>query len=58
MSKKRIAAIDIGSNAPKMMIAEEGPDGRPRIIETLRATLSLGVDTYNNQIISESSMSR
>ncbi len=58
MEKKRIAAIDIGSNAPKMLIAEQGPKGKPRVIETLRATLSLGIDTYNNGVISEESMSR
>ncbi len=58
MEKKRIAAIDIGSNAPKMLIAEQGEKGKPRVIETLRATLSLGVDTYNNGVISEESMSR
>lgn len=58
MKKKRIAAIDIGSNSPKMMIAEAGPDGKPVIIETLRGTLSLGTDTYNDQVISEERMSR
>lgn len=56
MPKKRIAAIDIGSNAPKMMIAEQGPEGKPIIIESIRANLALGVDTYNTHYISEDSM--
>ena len=55
---KRIAAIDIGSNAPKMMIAEAAEDGRPRVIETIRGTLSLGSDTYKNQAISEERLNR
>ncbi len=58
MQRKHIAAIDIGSNAPKLMIADAGKDGKPRVLETIRATLSLGIDTYNNQVISEESMSR
>lgn len=56
MSKKRIAAIDIGSNAPKLMIAEKGKDNRPKIIESVRANLALGVDTYNYHVISEESL--
>ncbi len=56
MPKRRIAAIDIGSNAPKMMIAEADANGKPRIVESLRANLALGVDTYNTHFISEESM--
>lgn len=58
MKKSRIAAIDIGSNSPKMMISEAGEDGRPRIIETIRGTLSLGIDTYNQQAVSEERLVR
>ena len=56
MASTRIAAIDIGSNAPKLFIAEKGKDGKPKIVESVRANLSLGVDTYNNQVISEESI--
>ncbi len=56
MPKKRIAAIEIGSNAPKMLIAQAGLNGKPKVIEPLRATLALGVDTYNTQLITEESM--
>ncbi len=56
MAVKRIAAIDIGSNAPRLMIAELRDNSLPKVIDSVRATLSLGVDTYNNNHISEASI--
>ena len=57
MAVEIIAAIDIGSNAPRPMIAEKGKNNEPRVIESLRANLSLGTDTYNKQVISEDKLS-
>lgn len=57
MSIKRVAAIDIGSNAPRLLIAELKEDSLPVVIDSIRATLSLGVDTYNENHISENSLS-
>jgi exopolyphosphatase / guanosine-5'-triphosphate,3'-diphosphate pyrophosphatase len=40
------AAIDIGSNLIRMVIAEVGADGSIRTIDTLQRTVRLGHDTY------------
>lgn len=54
--RKLIAAIDVGSNALTMKIAQAGQDGKPQVIDTVRGNLALGIDTYNNQVISLESL--
>lgn len=58
MARRRlIAAIDVGSNALTMKVAQTDKKGRPQVIDTVRGNLALGIDTYNNQVISDESLS-
>ena len=53
---KKIAAIDIGSNAVRMLICYVIPSGKEYIFQKnsyLRLPLRLGEDSFNNGIISE-----
>ena len=43
---KTVAAIDVGSNSLRMVIAEVLPDGRIEILEQLRRAVRLGRDTF------------
>ncbi len=43
---KTVAAIDVGSNAIRMAIAEVLPDGRIEVLERLRREIRLGQDTF------------
>jgi exopolyphosphatase/guanosine-5'-triphosphate,3'-diphosphate pyrophosphatase len=43
---KMVAAIDVGSNSLRMVIAEVLPDGRIEILEQLRKAVHLGRDTF------------
>jgi len=43
---KTAAAIDVGSNALRMVIAEVSPDGRIEIVERLQRAVRLGQDTF------------
>jgi exopolyphosphatase/guanosine-5'-triphosphate,3'-diphosphate pyrophosphatase len=43
---KTVAAIDVGSNALRMVIAEVLPDGRIEIVERLQRAVRLGQDTF------------
>src|SRR4030042_192603 len=43
---KTVAAIDVGSNALRMVIAEVAPDGRIEIVERLQRAVRLGQDTF------------
>ena len=43
---KTVAAIDVGSNSLRMVIAEATSDGRIEILETLRRAVRLGRDTF------------
>ena len=40
------AAVDVGSNAIRMVIAEVLPDGRIEILERLQRAVRLGQDTF------------
>ena len=41
-----VAAIDVGSNALRMVIAEVSPDGQIEILERLQRAVRLGQDTF------------
>lgn len=51
MSNRRVAAIDIGSNAIRMMIAQEQSTGF-KVIKKMRAPVRLGHDVFLNGFIS------
>ena len=42
---KTVAAIDVGSNALRMVIAEVLPDGRFEVLERLHRAVHMGQDT-------------
>jgi len=43
---KTVAAIDVGSNALRMVIAEVPPDGRVEVVEQLQRAVRMGQDTF------------
>jgi len=43
---KTVAAIDVGSNAVRMVIAEVLPDGRIEVLERLQRAVRMGQDTF------------
>jgi exopolyphosphatase/guanosine-5'-triphosphate,3'-diphosphate pyrophosphatase len=43
-----IAAIDVGSNALRLAVAEILPDGRPNVVETSREAVRLGHDVFSS----------
>lgn len=54
---RRVSAIDIGSNAIRMMIAElDGVHGQLKIIKKFRAPVRLGHDVFTSGTISEHTM--
>jgi len=54
----RCAAIDIGSNAVRLLIAEQGSSGRLRTLTDLRFPLRLGQDTFSKGYITKDSRER
>ena len=53
---KTVAAIDVGSNALRMVIAEVSPDGTTDILERLRRAVRLGQDTFRRGRLGGKSM--
>ena len=51
-----IAAIDVGSNAIRLLIGKVDENGQSKSLESLRVSVRLGKDTFQNGIISEASM--
>ncbi|MGB8213383.1 MAG: Ppx/GppA phosphatase family protein [Anaerolineales bacterium] len=51
-----IAAIDVGSNAIRLLIGKVDENGQSESLESLRVSVRLGKDTFQNGIISEASM--
>lgn len=43
---KTVAAIDVGSNAVRMAVAEVAPDGHIEVLERLQRAVRLGQDTF------------
>lgn len=57
MEGRRVAAIDIGSNAMRLLIAEE-VEGKLRTIENDRGAVRLGADVFNSGTLSDNTISR
>ncbi len=53
---KTVAAIDVGSNSLRMVIAEVLPDGRINVLERLQRAVRLGQDTFRRGRLSAPSM--
>ncbi len=54
----RLAAIDVGSNALRMQVAELLPGFVLKPIKTIRSSVRLGRDVFANQTISDGTMKR
>ncbi len=52
-SQKLLAAIDIGSSAIRMDIAEVGADGQAHVLESLKKGVQLGKDAFTNGHLGE-----
>ena len=53
---KTVAAIDVGANAVRMVIAEVLPDGRIEVIERLQRAARLGQDAFRRGRLGAASM--
>lgn len=53
-----IAAIDVGSNALRMVIGRENSEGTLEIIENLRLPVRLGKDAFSSRIFTEDTMKK
>ncbi len=53
---KTVAAIDVGSNALRMVVAEVLPDGTTNTLERLRRAVRLGQDTFRRGRLGSKSM--
>lgn len=53
-----VAAIDVGSNAIRMIIADVGRGGRSKIVENLRVPIRLGQDVFTSGSISDNTTER
>ncbi|MEX0908613.1 MAG: hypothetical protein WDZ58_02515, partial [Gemmatimonadaceae bacterium] len=52
----RIAAIDIGSNSIRQIVADVGKDGSIRVVDEMKAAPRLGAGTRGTKRIDESRM--
>ncbi|MGD0896328.1 MAG: Ppx/GppA phosphatase family protein [Thermoguttaceae bacterium] len=55
-SAKTVAAIDVGANAMRMVIAEVLPDGRIEVLEQLQRAVRLGQDAFRRGRLGAASM--
>jgi exopolyphosphatase/guanosine-5'-triphosphate,3'-diphosphate pyrophosphatase len=55
-ASRTVAAIDVGSNAVRMVIAEVLPDGRTEVLERLHRAVRLGQDTFRRGRLGGQSM--
>jgi exopolyphosphatase/guanosine-5'-triphosphate,3'-diphosphate pyrophosphatase len=53
---KTVAAIDVGSNAIRMAIAQVLPDGRVEVLERLQRAVRMGQDTFRRGRLGSQSM--
>ena len=51
-----VAAVDIGTNSLRMVIAEVTPDGRTEVLERLQRSVRLGQDTFRRGRLGAESM--
>ena len=58
MKKSRIAAIDIGSNSIRCIIAEASKDGKFKILDDEKATVRLGARLAMTGVISGEASNR
>jgi exopolyphosphatase/guanosine-5'-triphosphate,3'-diphosphate pyrophosphatase len=58
MKKPRIAAIDIGTNSIRCIIAEASPDGKFKILDDEKATVRLGEKLAMTGVISDEASER
>lgn len=56
MTAKNVAAIDVGANSLRMVIAEVFPDGRIEVLERLQRAVRLGQDTFRRGRLGGESM--
>ena len=56
MTAKTVAAIDVGANALRMVIAEVFSDGRIEVLERLQRAVRLGQDTFRRGRLGGESM--
>src|SRR5688572_7719249 len=52
----RLAAIDIGSNSIRQIVADVAPDGEIRVVDEMKAMPRLGVGVDDTGMLSEASM--
>lgn len=55
---QRIAAIDVGSNSIRQIVADVAPNGTIRIVDELKAAPRLGAGLGKKRLLSESSMTQ
>jgi len=53
---KTVAAIDVGSNSLRMVVAQVHPDGRIEVLERLQRAVRLGQDTFRRGRLGAQSM--
>ena len=53
-----LAAIDVGSNAMRLAVAYRDPDGKPRVVESLREPVRLGGDVFAGGALREETMAK
>ena len=56
MNPTVVAAIDVGSSAIRMEVAEIGPEGNLRSLESLTRGVTLGKDSFSSRHLSEESI--
>ena len=54
----RLAAIDVGSNAIRLVIGEVGKNGEIKVLKKFREGVRLGKDTFSDGTISKKSIER
>jgi len=52
----KIAAIDIGSNAIRMAVAEASPGGKPEVLKSYREAVRLGADVFSAGWVGQDTM--
>src|SRR5437879_5960531 len=53
-----IGAIDVGSNALRLLIASVDGNHQPKVVESIREPVRLGRDTFTKGVIAEETIER